>query len=316
MKDLALYFVREGLLFSMVSSMTLGSLTFRWERASVAFKEHGKISVFDTKAEHGSRGEHEIVECLKLLKKIEDLDHLKRLDLMQKAKLRWAIEGDENSKFFHGIVNNKFSRSRINGLFIEGNWTSKPSAIIDHIFQFHKRKFENKNHHRPLFTSNLFKKLSETEISILDAPFSCQEIKDAVWGCGGSKAPEVEALHVSLQEAKSKGIFEGVNIGSTIRYIDKAILVPFGNEIRWNNSIPIKINIHNWRLLNDRLPTRMNLDIRDMDLNSTHCPVCDDALETAQHLFIDCTIARNLWVMIQKWRQLADYPKDLQSLIF
>ncbi|GJR17850.1 RNA-directed DNA polymerase, eukaryota, reverse transcriptase zinc-binding domain protein [Tanacetum coccineum] len=26
----------------------------------------------------------------------------------------------------------------------------------------------------------------------------------------------------------------------------------------------------------------------------------DDALETAQHLFIDCTIARNLWVMIQK----------------
>ncbi|GKD90473.1 RNA-directed DNA polymerase, eukaryota [Tanacetum coccineum] len=51
--------------------------------------EHGriskfkvKISMFDTKAEHGSLGEHEIVERLNLLKKIEDLDHLKRLDQM------------------------------------------------------------------------------------------------------------------------------------------------------------------------------------------------------------------------------------------
>ncbi|GJU13560.1 putative reverse transcriptase domain-containing protein [Tanacetum coccineum] len=58
----------------------------------------------------------------------------------------------------------------------------------------------------------------------------------------------------------------------------------------------------------------MNLDIRGMDLNSTRCPVCDDALETAQHLFIDCKIARNLWVMIQKWWLIT--PKDLQSLIF
>ncbi|GJU86205.1 RNA-directed DNA polymerase, eukaryota, reverse transcriptase zinc-binding domain protein, partial [Tanacetum coccineum] len=62
------------------------------------------------------------------------------------------------------------------------------------------------------------------------------------------------------------------------------------------------------------LHTRMNLDIRGMDLNSTRCPVCDDALETAQHLFIDCKIARNLWVMIQKWWLIT--PKDLQSLIF
>ena len=78
--------------------------------------------------------------------------------------------------------------------FIEGNWTSEPSTIIDHIFQFHKNKFENNNQHRPLFTSNLFKKLSETEISILDAPFSCQEIKDAVWGCGESKAPPLDGF--------------------------------------------------------------------------------------------------------------------------
>ncbi|PWA59400.1 RNA-directed DNA polymerase, eukaryota, Reverse transcriptase zinc-binding domain protein [Artemisia annua] len=112
--------------------------------------EHGKISdfkakisMFDTKAEHDTLGENEIIEHLDLLKKIEDSRHLKRLDLMQKAKIRWAIESDKNKKFFNGIVNNTFSRSRINGLLIEGlpigtnmnkvcNW--KP--IID---KFHNR---------------------------------------------------------------------------------------------------------------------------------------------------------------------------------
>ncbi|PWA71971.1 SGNH hydrolase-type esterase domain-containing protein [Artemisia annua] len=56
--------------------------------ASVSFKEHGKISefkakisVFDTKAEHGTLGEHEMFEHLDLLKKIEDSEHLKRQTL-------------------------------------------------------------------------------------------------------------------------------------------------------------------------------------------------------------------------------------------
>ncbi|GJS53185.1 hypothetical protein Tco_0626547 [Tanacetum coccineum] len=30
-----------------------------------------------------------------------------RLDAMQKAKVKWGVEADENSKFFHGIVNRK-----------------------------------------------------------------------------------------------------------------------------------------------------------------------------------------------------------------
>nr|GFA88653.1 hypothetical protein [Tanacetum cinerariifolium] len=32
---------------------------------------------------------------------------LDNCDFVQKTKVRWAIEGDENSKFFHGIINRK-----------------------------------------------------------------------------------------------------------------------------------------------------------------------------------------------------------------
>ncbi|GJY53365.1 RNA-directed DNA polymerase, eukaryota, reverse transcriptase zinc-binding domain protein [Tanacetum coccineum] len=64
------------------------------------------------------------------------------------------------------------------------------SLVISHIFNFHKQKFEVASTNRPHFSSNLFETLSEYDISILDAPFSCEEIKEAIWNCGGSKGPD------------------------------------------------------------------------------------------------------------------------------
>ncbi|GKA49914.1 putative RNA-directed DNA polymerase, partial [Tanacetum coccineum] len=83
-----------------------------------------KVDVLEIKAENEGLDDHEISECLSSLKCIEEMEHVKNLDLMQKAKIKWAIEGDENSKFFHGILNNNFSCSRINGLSIHGFETS------------------------------------------------------------------------------------------------------------------------------------------------------------------------------------------------
>ncbi|GKD49857.1 RNA-directed DNA polymerase, eukaryota, reverse transcriptase zinc-binding domain protein, partial [Tanacetum coccineum] len=57
------------------------------------------------------------------------------------------------------------------------------------IFNFYKSKLQDNPTSRPLFTCNLFKTLSNRDISILDAPFSLDEIKEAVWNYGGSKAP-------------------------------------------------------------------------------------------------------------------------------
>ncbi|PWA81239.1 reverse transcriptase zinc-binding domain-containing protein [Artemisia annua] len=84
---------------------------------------------------------------------------------------------------------------------------------------------------------------------------------------------------------------------------------------RWNKNLPIKINVHTWRLYLDRLPTRCNLDSRGIDLHSSRCPVCDGDIETAQHLFIDCPIASGLWRMVIKWWKLANHPQDLHSLL-
>nr|GEX03387.1 RNA-directed DNA polymerase, eukaryota, reverse transcriptase zinc-binding domain protein [Tanacetum cinerariifolium] len=51
---------------------------------------------------------------------LEEIDKLESMDLMQKARLEWDIEGDENSKFVHGIINSKRKSQMINSILNEG----------------------------------------------------------------------------------------------------------------------------------------------------------------------------------------------------
>ncbi|GJZ86781.1 hypothetical protein Tco_0658391, partial [Tanacetum coccineum] len=54
---------------------------------------------------------------------------------------------------------------------------------------------------------------------------------------------------------------------SSMRFaIDSSILASTIDNVKWNKTLPIKINIHSWRLRKDRLPTRSNLDARGIDL--------------------------------------------------
>ncbi|GJU71560.1 zinc finger, CCHC-type containing protein [Tanacetum coccineum] len=77
---------------------------------------------------------------------------------------------------------------------------------------------------------------------------------------------------------------------------------------RWNKLIPLKVNILAWRVSNKRIPTRYNLDRRGIDLHSTRCPVCDNDIETEEHLFVKCPIAIASWKMVFSWWQLVDIP--------
>ncbi|GJS72001.1 reverse transcriptase domain, reverse transcriptase zinc-binding domain protein [Tanacetum coccineum] len=104
-------------------------------------------------------------------------------------------------------------------------------------------------------------------------------------------------------------------VSSLRRLIDHQTLESQVQEVRWNKTLPIKVNIHTWGLFLDRLPTRYNLDIRGIDLDSTRCPICDNGIDTANHVFVDCSVAIGVWDSISSWWRVNDCPKDLQNLI-
>ncbi|GJS20495.1 RNA-directed DNA polymerase, eukaryota, reverse transcriptase zinc-binding domain protein [Tanacetum coccineum] len=72
-------------------------------------------------------------------------------------------------------------------------------------------------------------------------------------------------------------------------------------ETRWNNIVPIKVNILVWRIRLDRLPTRDNLIVRGIDILSILCPSCGDAMEDNDNVFVKCVIAVRIWERIFRW---------------
>ncbi|GKA44708.1 RNA-directed DNA polymerase, eukaryota, partial [Tanacetum coccineum] len=79
---------------------------------------------------HRGEGDDEIrIQRASLLKDLNDITSNEALDLSQNAKIRWSIEGDENSKYFHGILNSKRSQLAIRGILHDGDWIVKPINV-------------------------------------------------------------------------------------------------------------------------------------------------------------------------------------------
>ncbi|GJZ27211.1 hypothetical protein Tco_0571464 [Tanacetum coccineum] len=54
-------------------------------------------------------------------------------DYMQKAKILWDILVDENSNFFHGIINHKRANLAIKGVMVDGKWVDEPVSCKEGI---------------------------------------------------------------------------------------------------------------------------------------------------------------------------------------
>ncbi|XP_021999377.1 uncharacterized protein LOC110896221 [Helianthus annuus] len=111
------------------------------------------------------------------------------MDLKQRSRVKWAVEGDENTSFFHNIVNANQSSNRINGLMMNGVWETDPPLIKDSICSFFAQKFLEPMEVRPRLTCPYLGQVTDAEGEMLVALFSLTEIKDAIWDCGSEKAP-------------------------------------------------------------------------------------------------------------------------------
>nr|GEZ25327.1 RNA-directed DNA polymerase, eukaryota, reverse transcriptase zinc-binding domain protein [Tanacetum cinerariifolium] len=74
--------------------------------------------------------------------KLCNIDLKESIDFSQKAKIKWGIEADENSKFFHTIVNQKRRYLSIQGIKIEGHWIEDPLRIKDAFHTYYDQKFQ------------------------------------------------------------------------------------------------------------------------------------------------------------------------------
>lgn len=120
------------------------------------------------------------------------------MDLKQWSRIRWVVYGDENSRFFHGYVNNRRSKNRIHGLIIDRSWTTEADAIKLEAFNFFQGKFQEQWPSRPKTICDSFSKLSPSASSEIEEPFTADEVKRVVWACDGDKTPRPDGFTFSF----------------------------------------------------------------------------------------------------------------------
>nr|GEV73123.1 RNA-directed DNA polymerase, eukaryota [Tanacetum cinerariifolium] len=119
-----------------------------------------------------------------LMKQLHELKESDARDSIQKAKVQWAIEGDENSNFFHGVINRKRANLAIRGVMVDGKWVDDPSRIKE-AFRIHFATcFKSPNVNRSRLAFEFPKTLNPEQVFELESPISKDEIRKAVWACG------------------------------------------------------------------------------------------------------------------------------------
>ncbi|XP_076920194.1 uncharacterized protein LOC143581255 [Bidens hawaiensis] len=85
---------------------------------------------------------------------------------------------------------------------------------------------------------------------------------------------------------------------------------------KWNNWIPKKVNLVAWRAELDRLPTRVALAARNINVLSIDCAFCGDHNESVEHIIVSCGLAQAVWHAISVWcRVPAIYTFRVRDLL-
>nr|GFA26916.1 RNA-directed DNA polymerase, eukaryota [Tanacetum cinerariifolium] len=161
-----------------------------WSSIKRRNKDHDRKGIqdslieIDLRLDKGNGLPDDLTKRANLFCDLKDIDHKNSIDLAQKAKIKWAVEGDENSKFFHEIVNKKRRHLAIKRILVDGEWIENPNRVKSEFYSYYSNLFSAPAWDRSLFDVNFPRRLNSDQVFDLEDMVSNEEIKRAVWAYG------------------------------------------------------------------------------------------------------------------------------------
>nr|GEZ66732.1 RNA-directed DNA polymerase, eukaryota [Tanacetum cinerariifolium] len=87
---------------------------------------------------------------MEIIKDIQEAEKVDNLEAAQKAKIKWAIEGDENTQFYHGILNKKRNQLGIRGVLKDGRWIDNLVVVKKEFLEHFSTRFQQPRRIRPV----------------------------------------------------------------------------------------------------------------------------------------------------------------------
>jgi len=146
----------------------------------------------DVLKENGKMRRMELFSQLELVEK--KLDSIYR----KKARGNWIKHGDINSKFFHNAIRWRRLKNEVKGVEIGGLWCEEPEVVRREAKSLFEKRFIATQDYGVNLGSVDFKSLSPEVSKNMITSFSEDEVRDAVWQCGGSKSPGPDGFNFNF----------------------------------------------------------------------------------------------------------------------
>ncbi|XP_015964261.1 uncharacterized protein LOC107488078 [Arachis duranensis] len=122
----------------------------------------------------------------------------KELHWKQMSRSQHAKDMDKNTRYFHHIASSRRRNNRIDALVINGRLVRNSARIKIAITNFYKRLYHQEEFPLVGFRNGLVNMISKEDSLALEVLPSVEEIREAVWDCESSKAPESDGYNMKF----------------------------------------------------------------------------------------------------------------------
>ncbi|KAK8712282.1 hypothetical protein V6N13_147522 [Hibiscus sabdariffa] len=222
---------------------------------------------------------------------------------------RQRVNFDKSLIFFSGNVRDPLQREI--GALLGVRTTSNPERgqSINHNYTLVSDLID---HQTATWKVDVLLNLFESDLveQVCSIPLSRTDLDDEiVWRYDGSGLYNVKSGYKLLQEERQSdsGMYAAAPL-SISRFFSSM----------WGVSLPAKVKINMWRVMNNFLPTYANLPARRLNVNNC-CPLCGSEVENIQHIMWECVFVKELLGAqgIQVANQHPDVPwMEWMALVF
>ncbi|GKA99799.1 RNA-directed DNA polymerase, eukaryota, partial [Tanacetum coccineum] len=172
--------------------------TYRLNSRGALSKLKEDLRMFDEAIDKGNSPVEMVHKRLETLNKIQQVNNTHMSEAAQKAKIKWVVEGDENTKFFHGMLNKKRSQMSIRGIMVNGTWIDDPVKVKHEFLDHFRNRFDKPLENRARIDICFPNVLSNDQRDDLERMVTKEEVKKAVWDCGSDKSPGPDGFSFSF----------------------------------------------------------------------------------------------------------------------
>ncbi|GJY05566.1 RNA-directed DNA polymerase, eukaryota [Tanacetum coccineum] len=182
----------------------------------------------------------DINKIMNVVKSIQELQKLQSMEAAQKAKIKWTIEGDENSKYYHGILNKKRSHLSIRGVLVNGIWIDTPALVKNEFLSHFKNRFEKPQEARLKLNMDFPCNLTSIQQADMETEVTKEYIKRAVWDCGVDKSLGPDGFTFGFYRHFWKLIEN--DVVDAVKYFFQHVFIPNGCNSSFISLIPKTID--------------------------------------------------------------------------